>query len=114
MLECILRRRTVLKLDELANLAFLHSVVQKYIVVRHACTLCNCICVRILFYQAELRLQIDLQGLKVSPQLADLGARGLEALCAGGHLCVQLIKLERRNEEHNNDQVFSDIQVMVG
>lgn len=47
-----------------------------------------------LNYQAELGLQLDLQGLQGSLQLTDLGFGGLEKLCAGCHLLVEVVKLE--------------------
>lgn len=45
-------------------------------------------------YQANLGLQLYLQGLQGPLELVDLTARGLEGLCAGCHLLVQLVKLE--------------------
>lgn len=46
-------------------------------------------------HQAELGLQLDLQGLKGPLELVDLTAGRLEGLCAAGHHLVQLIKLGR-------------------
>lgn len=45
-------------------------------------------------YQANLGLQLNLQGLQGPLELVDLTVRGLEGLCAGCHLLVQLVKLE--------------------
>lgn len=45
-------------------------------------------------YQAELGLQLDLEGLEGPLQLVDLRPGGLKALCARRHLLVQLVELE--------------------
>lgn len=45
-------------------------------------------------YQAELGLQLDLEGLEGPLQLVDLRPGGLKTLCARRHLLVQLVKLE--------------------
>lgn len=52
------------------------------------------LCMWDLPYQAELGLQLNLQGLQAPLELVDLTARGLEGLCAGCHLLVQVVKLE--------------------
>lgn len=47
-----------------------------------------------LNYQAELGLQLNLKRLQGPLELRDLTSGGLEVLCAGCHLLVQVIKLE--------------------
>lgn len=54
-----------------------------------------CICVYgSCHYQADLGLQLNLQGLQGPLEVIDFTAGGLEGLCAGCHLLVQLVKLE--------------------
>ena len=45
-------------------------------------------------YQAELGLQLNLQGLQGPVELSDLTLGGREGLYTGCHLLVQLVKLE--------------------
>lgn len=53
-----------------------------------------CVCV----YQANLRLQLNLQRLQGSLELADLTAVSFDGLCAQLHLLVQIIKLSKERE----------------
>lgn len=50
-------------------------------------------------YHAELGLQLNFQALECASQFCDFSLAGLDHLCAGGHLFVQLCALEFRQEE---------------
>lgn len=62
--------------------------------MRRACA-CACACVRVRAcgYQADLGLQLDLQGLQGPLELGDLALGGVQGAYVARHLDVQLVKL---------------------
>jgi len=73
-----------------------------------------CVCVD---YQAEVGLQLDLQGLQGPLELRHLAPGALEALGARGHVLVQFIELEdatkRSKTVTNTIYVYISIYISI-